>query len=85
MNQFQAILRKNLVLLITLAAWWGVRAAEPSWVPPMITQRIPLEIYIVPLYLWVSFGFLIALSVVSATMPARRAVRQGIVDALGHV
>ncbi len=74
-----------LGVLLTLAVWYGVKTAGPTWIPPMITQRIPLEIYLVPRYLWISFGFLLALSVGAATVPARRAVRQGIVDALGHV
>jgi len=69
----------------TLMVWFGVNLAEPTWVPPIITARIPLEIYLVPEYLIGAFFFLLALAMTSATFPARRAARQEIVDALGHV
>ena len=69
----------------TLLAWGVVKILGPTWVPPMITNRIPLEIHLVPEYLLTSFVFLLALSVGAACFPARRAAREGIVDALGHV
>ncbi len=72
-------------VVLTLAVWFGVRLAEPTWVPPIITARIPLEIHLVPEYLVGAFFFLLALAMISATFPARRAARQEIVDALGHV
>jgi putative ABC transport system permease protein len=71
--------------LLTLASWIAVSAAKPTWIPPMITQRIPLEIRLVPEYMLIAFAFLLVLSVAAACVPARRAVREGIVDALGHV
>lgn len=72
-------------VLLTLACWLGVRAARPTWIPPMITQRIPLEIRLVPETMLIAFAFLLALSIGAACVPARRAVRESIVDALGHV
>jgi putative ABC transport system permease protein len=71
--------------LLTVACWFGVAAAKPTWIPPMITQRIPLEIRLVPSTMVIAFVFLLVLSVGAACIPARRAVRQSIVDALGHV
>jgi putative ABC transport system permease protein len=71
--------------LLTVACWLGVSAAKPTWIPPMITQRIPLEIRLVPETMLIAFLFLLVLSVGAACIPARRAVRQSIVDALGHV
>jgi ABC-type lipoprotein release transport system permease subunit len=47
---------------------------QPSWVPPIMTRRIPLEVYLVPEYLLYSTVFLILLSVGAAILPARRAV-----------
>ncbi len=71
--------------LLTFACWFGVSLAKPTWIPPMITQRLPIEIRLVPAYMLIAFIFLLVLSVVAACVPARRAVRDGIVDSLGHV
>jgi putative ABC transport system permease protein len=78
------VLGSLLGAMLTLAAWAGVAAARPTWVPPIITQRIPLEIHLVPEYLALSVLFLLALAVGAATFPARRAAAREIVDALGH-
>jgi putative ABC transport system permease protein len=58
---------------------------QPTWIPPIITRRVPLEIYLVPEYIVYSSIFLLLLSVAAAILPARRAAQQEIVDALGHV
>jgi putative ABC transport system permease protein len=58
---------------------------RPTWVPPIITHRVPLEVYVVPEYIFYSFVFLVLLSVGAAILPARRAAKQEIIDALGHV
>lgn len=70
---------------LTLVAWFAVSVLQPTWIPPNIPRRVPLEIYLAPGYMTMSFVFLIALSVASALFPAREAARSGIVDALGHV
>ncbi len=72
-------------LLFTLIGWAGVGILRPTWVPPMITPRIPLEIHWVPEYLVFSALFLLALSILAATLPARRAVKRSVVQCLGHV
>ncbi|MGH8056339.1 MAG: ABC transporter permease [Candidatus Entotheonellia bacterium] len=69
---------------LTLLSWWIVRALQPTWTPPIITQRLPLEIYLVPGYLILSLLLLVVLSVAAASLPAHRAAYQRIVDALGH-
>ena len=61
------------------------KVVHPTWVPPIITRRIPLEVYLVPEYMLYSTFFLILLSMVAAVLPARRAANQEIIDALGHV
>jgi putative ABC transport system permease protein len=58
---------------------------HPTWVPPIITRRIPLEVYLMPEYMLYSTGFLVLLAVGAAVIPARRAANQEIIDALGHV
>lgn len=78
------VLGSLLGLALTLAAWLAVKVAAPTWIPPMITKRVPIEIHLVPEHLWVSFTFLLGLSVLAACLPARRAVKQGIVRSLGH-
>jgi putative ABC transport system permease protein len=72
-------------VLLTLLSWFLVKVYEPSWVPPNIPRRVPLEVFLVPRYMLMSFVFLMALSVASALLPTRKAAYAGIVDALGHV
>lgn len=74
-----------LGLVLTLAGWLAVRMARPTWVPPHITKRVPIEVYLVPEYLVLTGVFLVALSLIAAVLPARRASGMNIVDALGHV
>jgi putative ABC transport system permease protein len=76
----------GLGVLLTLASWVLVNVViQPTWVPPILSRRVPLEIYLVPAYLLYSGAFLILLSVVAAIFPARKAAHQEVVDALGHV
>lgn len=72
-------------VFLTLCSWLCVGILRPTWIPPMITPRIPLEIHWVPEYLALSAVFLLALSVIAATVPARRAAERSIVQCLGHV
>lgn len=71
--------------VLTLLVWLAIAWKEPTWVPPLITKRVPLEVHLVPEYLAISFLFLLLLTIGAACFPARRAVRKSIVDALGHV
>jgi putative ABC transport system permease protein len=70
---------------LTLISWFTVKVLEPSWMPPIITQRLPLEIHLVPEYMSLSIPLLVILSVGAASFPARRAAHESIVDALAHV
>lgn len=70
---------------LTWLSWLVVKVLEPTWIPPLISQRLPLEIELVPEYMLWSVLFLVALSVGAASFPARRAAHQNIVEALGHV
>ncbi|MBI4528176.1 MAG: ABC transporter permease [Deltaproteobacteria bacterium] len=58
---------------------------KPTWIPPVIGERVPLEVYLVPEHIIYSSLFLILLSLAAALLSARRAANQEIVDALGHV
>jgi putative ABC transport system permease protein len=69
---------------LTFICWLVVKMLNISWIPPTITVRLPLEVYIVVLYLISSAVFLVILSIGAAIFPARRAAYRGIVEALGH-
>lgn len=73
-----------LGMVLTLLTWSGIALFKPTWVPPMISGRVPLEIYLVPEYLAFSMVLLGVLSLMAATLPARKAARMEIVSALGH-
>lgn len=79
------IMGSTLGIVLTLGSWKLVRILEPTWIPPQITKRIPLEVYLVPNYMVASFICLAILSVAAAMFPARKAANRSIVDALGHV
>jgi putative ABC transport system permease protein len=70
---------------LTWMSWLVVKTLEPQWVPPLVSQRLPLAIDLVPEYMVWSALFLVALSVGAASVPARQAAHQDIVEALGHV
>ena len=70
--------------ILTVVGCLAMRILGPTWVPPNIPMRIPLEVYLVPRHMLVSFVFLMALSVASAMLPARKAACKSIVDALRY-
>jgi len=78
------ILGSLLGMALTLLTWSGVAVFKPTWVPPQITRRVPLEVYLVPDYMLYSVLLLIVLSLAAASLPARTAARMQIVGALGH-
>lgn len=70
---------------LTLAIHAWIRIADIQWYPPFLAMKIPLEIHINPVVIASSALVLIALSIVAALLPARRAAGMEIVDAFGHV
>lgn len=74
-----------LGLIITIAVWFAVQILEPRWIPPSIGFSVRWEVLLVPEYLVMSFVALALLALAAAVLPARRAARTSIVDALGHV
>ncbi len=65
--------------------WAIIRAKAPTYTPPGISTPVPLRVDFIPGGLVVLVFCLILLSLAAAIIPARRAARQNIVDALGHV
>ena len=71
--------------VLTVASVLAVRWSGPTWIPPNIPVRVPLEVHFVPEYLALSLTSLCLLCVLAAVLPARHASRMPIIDALGHV
>ena len=74
-----------LGVCITILSWVAFRIIEPTWIPPQMAREVPLEVHLVPDYVAMTMLFLVVLSILAAIMPARKAARMNIVDALGHV
>ena len=79
------LLGSALGVCLTIISWVGFRIIEPTWIPPQMAREVPLEVHLVPDYVAMTMLFLVILSVLAAIMPARKAARMNIVDALGHV
>ncbi len=73
-----------LGFLLALSSIGLVWALELTWIPPHLTMRVPLEVYLVPRVALTAGLFLVALSMASAVPPALRAARRVIPEALGH-
>jgi putative ABC transport system permease protein len=65
--------------------WAIIRGVSPTYTPPGISTPVPLIVDLVPQVLVVLMLCLIMLSLLAAIIPARRAARQNVVEALGHV
>lgn len=70
---------------INIIFWAIIRAIGPSYIPPGVSTPVPLIVNLVPQSMLIYLFFLMFLSLVAAIIPARRAARQNVVDALGHV
>jgi len=58
---------------------------KPTWIPPSMTSRVVIQIEYLPGAMTYIFFFLLLLCLTASLVPARRAARRNIVDALGHV
>jgi putative ABC transport system permease protein len=74
-----------LGVIINIIVFVIIRAIGPSYIPPGSSSPVPLIVNLVPQSMFLFILFLIFLSLVAAIIPARRAARQNVVDALGHV
>ena len=71
--------------ILNVTAWAAIRLAGPSYVPPGLSSSVPLIVDLLPGAMLRLTLFLMFLSMAAAILPARRAARMGVVDALGHV
>jgi putative ABC transport system permease protein len=75
----------GLGLLLTLGVRMGVNAADIFYVPPNQTAPVPLLVDLDPARIIFTALMLAGVGSLAAWLPARRAARQPIIDALGHV
>jgi putative ABC transport system permease protein len=72
-------------LLLTLALRYGINVADITYIPPNATDKVPLTVGLNLPVIGAVAVLLAVLGAVAAWLPARRAARQPIIDALGHV
>jgi len=72
-------------LLIALLVRWGVNLANISYVPPNSASPVPLLIDLDLVRTVFTFILMALVGTLAAYMPARRAAKKDIIDALGHV
>ncbi len=72
-------------LLLTLAVRYGINGAGISYVPPNQTAPVPLLVDLDMARIAVTVLMMAGVGILAAWIPARRAARQPIIDALGHV
>jgi putative ABC transport system permease protein len=71
-------------IVLHTSVWALIKILSPTYTPPGVSTPVPLLVSFVPKTLLVLMCCLIALSLIAAIIPARRAARQNIVNALGH-
>ena len=72
-------------LLLTLAVRYGINAAGIAYVPPNQTAPVPLLVDLDSARILVTAVMMAGVGALAAWVPARRAARQPIIEALGHV
>jgi putative ABC transport system permease protein len=72
-------------LALTLALRAGINAAGITYVPPNLTDPVPLTVGFDARSAVLVAVLMCGLGVVATLLPARRAARQPIIDSLGHV
>lgn len=72
-------------LVIALGVRWGINVADISYVPPNSASPVPLLVDLDMGRTVFTFILMGAVGTLAAYMPARRAARKDIIDALGHV
>ncbi|MGA1870067.1 MAG: ABC transporter permease [bacterium] len=72
-------------MIIHIVVWVIIRITNPTYMPPGISTPVPLIINLIPFFMFLLLIFLIVLSLLAAILPARRASKLNVVDALGYV
>ena len=80
-----AVLGCALGLLLTLLVRYGINLADIHYTPPNSAAAVPLLVDIDVARLSFTAGLMLLVGTLAAWLPARRAARQPIIDALGHV
>jgi putative ABC transport system permease protein len=74
-----------LGMVLHVGVWALIRILAPTYTPPGVSTPVPLVVHLVPESMITLMICLMFLSLIAAIIPARRAARQNVVDALGHV
>jgi putative ABC transport system permease protein len=74
-----------LGFFINASVWGLIEWISPTYTPPGVSSAVPLTIKLEPQVVVTLLVFLVFLSLMAAILPARRAARQNVVEALGHV
>ncbi|MEW6677708.1 MAG: FtsX-like permease family protein [Pseudomonadota bacterium] len=80
-----ALIGCGVGVLITLGVRWGINAADIAYVPPNSVRPVPLLVDLDLMRMGLTLAMMLAVGTIAALLPARRAARQPIIDALGHV
>jgi len=72
-------------LFITLGVRWGINVANISYVPPNSVSPVPLLVDMDTGRVLFTFVLMGVVGTLAAYLPARRAAKKDIIDALGHV
>jgi putative ABC transport system permease protein len=72
-------------LLLALTVRWGINVANISYTPPNSASAVPLLVDIDAGRLAFTFILMCTVGTLAAYLPARRAAKSDIIDALGHV
>jgi putative ABC transport system permease protein len=70
---------------LKLLVWGLFEWLKPTYTPPGVSTAVPVVIDLAPVGVAVLCGFFAVFSLLAAILPARRAARQNVVEALGHV
>jgi len=79
------LLGSILGIVLNVGVWAIIRAVKPTYIPPGVSTPVSLIVNLAPQAMLILAVFLVVLSLIAAILPARRAARQNVVDALGHV
>lgn len=79
------VLGSLLGLGLNVVGWAIIRVSGLSYTPPGSSSPVPLVVHLVPEVMAGLVVFLVLLSLVSSVLPARRAAKLNVVDALGHI
>ena len=72
-------------IALNILIWSGIDYLKPSYIPPGSSSPVPLIVNLVPQAMAFFALILVVLSLLASILPARRAARQNVVHALGHV